>query len=97
MLDLTQADLAAAVGVGARTLYELERGNGNIETVELLVAYLSSRGITFAQLDGESGWALFNSNLVGTFDDEKRKNRAARSNVPGVHKINAGTRRKADG
>ncbi|WFR99558.1 helix-turn-helix domain-containing protein [Rhizobium tumorigenes] len=96
MLDLTQAALAVEVGVGARTLYELERGNGNIETVELLVAYLSSRGITFAQLDGESGWALFNRNLVGTFDDEKRKNRAARSNSSGAHQ-NAGSRRKADG
>ncbi|MGA1805185.1 helix-turn-helix domain-containing protein [Rhizobium sp. HT1-10] len=79
MLELTQASLAKETGMHARTVYKLETGNGNIESVETLVTYFEGRGITFAPLEGEPGWTIINRDAVGSFDDERKRNRENRS------------------
>jgi DNA-binding XRE family transcriptional regulator len=78
MLDQTQAMLADAAGLSTRTVHNLEHGDAKIESVETLVKYFKSRGISFAPPSAAHGWTIRNDNVLESFDDERQRVKEAK-------------------
>jgi transcriptional regulator with XRE-family HTH domain len=78
LLGRTQAEVARDAGIGARTIFKVEHGGGDVLTVEKLVGYFESMGVEFSPPAVGKGWGLSCRDLLESFDQEKERARATK-------------------
>ncbi|WP_430254855.1 helix-turn-helix domain-containing protein [Neorhizobium sp. DAR64872/K0K18] len=79
LLGRTQAEVAKESGIGARTIFKVEHGAGDVVTVEKLVRHYEENGIEFSFPTGGKGWGLSSLHLLESFDQERYRHRSSKS------------------